>query len=120
MEKIIERLRKEKEEAEKEYFQIGKKDGSQWAKCATFKELQYASQWETTEQALQQGSVVHSDLTRDEILGDYFQEIIDEDGVMGFEESGSSNLMPNDYFIAWESGWAEAVQEFWYKIREHL
>ena len=40
MEKIIERLKKEKNESLKEWFQIGKGKGQEWAKEAHYDELQ--------------------------------------------------------------------------------
>ena len=121
MEQVVERLRREKVEVAKDYFEQGKKDGLEWAKAASYDEIQYALQWETVDKTeLDTPGLIGTDPTRNEVLGDYFGDVIEDDSNMGFIETIHGHYMPNEYFISWEAGWKEAVEEFWHEIKDKL
>lgn len=119
MEQVIKRLKAEKVNLETDYYDQGKKDGLQWAKAASYDELQYALKWQTMEEMeeiqMLQGGLISCDPTRDEVLGSYFLEVMEEDEYMGFYDSA-----PNEFFVAWEGGWKEAVQAFFEEIEDKL
>lgn len=118
---IIERLKQEKMDEEKEFYGIGKQDGLEWAKRASYRELKYVveeqqAMFEFTE------NVVSYDPNRGEILGDYFTDIFEEykDQGMGWTEISYLNYIPNEVFKAWEQGWKEAIKEFWEEIKDKI
>jgi hypothetical protein len=118
---IIERLKQEKIDEEKEFYGIGKIDGLEWAKRASYQELKYVVEayealFEITE------NVISCDPTRNEILGDYFKDIFEEykDRGMGCTEISYSNYIPNEVFQAWEQGWKEAIEAFWEEIEDKI
>ena len=121
IETIIKRLREEKMNEQIEFYNIGKQDGLEWAKRASYRELKYVAQeheamFEFTDK------VISYDPTRNEIMGDYFADILEEykEQGMGFMEMGSSNCIPNDVFKSWEKGWQEAIKEFWEEIKNKI
>ena len=116
---IIERLRKEKEVDMDPYYERGRQDGLAWAKAASYSDLQYALKWETVAELLK-GNTIGWDPTTDEVLGDYFGELIQDDPLMDLDERGRGDLMPNEYFQAWETGWKEAVEEFWKEVEGRI
>jgi hypothetical protein len=118
MDAIIERLRKEKEEESMSYHELGKQNGLEWAKSASYSDLQYALKWETVAEL--PGNTIGWDPTTDEVLGEYFGGVIQRDLLMGFDETGRGHLMPNEYFQAWETGWKEAVEEFWKEVEGRI
>lgn len=118
MQTIIERLKEEKIKSGEDYYEEGKKDGLEWAKAAHYDEIQYALQWETVKDIQQhQPGLFATDPTKDEVLGEYFGEVMKEDLYMGFD---TNHDMPNDHFIAWEIGWKEGIEAFWNEVAEHL
>jgi len=46
MDDIIERLRNEKNEIEKEYFDLGMEDGRNWCEEANYERIQYMRNWD--------------------------------------------------------------------------
>jgi predicted CopG family antitoxin len=99
MEEIIARLSKEKAEIEQVDFNLGKKDGLEWAKVGSYADLLMAAEAD---------KVV--DLMRSQLsdFGDYFSEQAGscaEQGI-GFEE--------------WSKGWLSGVKEFWAEVRSKL
>lgn len=117
MEQAIERLKREKTEAESDYFEQGKKDGLEFAKSASYEDLQYAICWEPMNR---QPGLIGYDPTRDEVLGEYFDEIGQEDPHMEFEDTTMGHSRPNDLFAAWEEGWVEGVSEFWDEVKDKI
>ena len=123
MEQIIERLREEKKQDTENYYAQGKEDGLEWAKAASFSELQYALNWGSTKSIMAREHLIDWDPRQDEILGDYFSDVFEDDENMGFEEGSGSGMrggIPNLYFGEWEKGWSEAVREFWDEIKNKI
>ena len=92
MAQVIERLRKEKAESSLSYFEQGKKDGLEWAMAASYDEIQYA---------LSYNYRTGVDPTHDEILGDYFADLLEDQYAP----------MPLGNFVSWVEGWKEAMRE---------
>jgi hypothetical protein len=118
MPEIIQRLRNEKEADFQDYFQKGEVDGLQWAKAASYSELQFALKWETVNEIPR--NTIGWDPTTNEVLGDYFRDMIEDDTLMGFEKTSPGNFMPNEFFRRWELGWKAAVVEFWNQIKNQI
>ena len=118
MEQVIERLKKEKTEAESDYFEQGKGGGLNWAKTASYEDLLYAAtKFEPINEA--EGYFTDYDPGRDEVLGDYFKKIIEENESMDFVRTSCGNI-PNEFFNAWEEGWTTGIREFWDEIQDKL
>lgn len=105
---IIERLKKEKAESENNYFDVGKKEGLQWAKSAHYDDLQYALLWTPDDKP-----------THDKILGDYFQEKINQDDIMDYAV-GSDPVSVNVFVKTYLEGWKEGVSEFWEQVKDKI
>jgi hypothetical protein len=118
METVIERLKKEKMEEENEFYEIGKTDGLQWSKGASYRELKYAAEEFTAMFEISE-DIFSYDPKSNEILGDYFSDIFDEykDRGMGWEQKAYSNYIPNKAFQLWEQGWKEVVEDFWEEVK---
>lgn len=119
---IIERLKQEKMYGEKEFYEIGRKDGLLWAKQASYQELKYVvDRYEAMFEIRE--NVIFYNPTENEILGDYFTDIFEEyqDQNMGYKETTSLNkVIPNEIFQSWEKGWKEAIEEFWEEIKDKI
>jgi hypothetical protein len=139
MSDFIERLKREKAEAEagaeakaeeredieKEWFDTGKNDGREFVKNASYKDLQYALDWEIQKEASTSHtpSVVkpYIDPREDDFLGDYFSGIVEKYDQLKFERSESTDLINiNNYYIEWEAGWKEGVKEVWNEIKDKI
>ena len=139
MSDFIERLKREKAEAEaeaeakaeeredteKEWFDTGKKDGREFVKNASYKDLQYALDWEIQKELRTSHipSVVkpYIDPREDDFLGDYFSGIVEKYDQLKFERSESTGLINiNNYYIEWEAGWKEGVKEVWNEIKDKI
>lgn len=120
MDAVVERLRKEKEKSEHEWFEIGKKDGLEWAKAAHYVDFQYALQFTPLKEERMSANIIGADPTKDDHLGEYFSDIFEEYDELNFEETSYNNSTPNEFYIEWEAGWAEGVQEFWKEIKGKL
>jgi len=139
MSDFIERLKREKAEAEaeaeakaeeredtkKEWFDIGKNDGREFVKNASYKDLQYALDWEIQKETRTRDipSVVkpYIDPREDDFLGDYFSGIVEKYDQLKFERSETTGLINiNIYYIEWEAGWKEGVKEVWNEIKDKI
>ena len=138
MNSIIQRLRKEKEKEEYDrfdhWFEQGKKDGSDFAKSASYKELKSALALETTREMVGNpidwenirgilGNSFGWDPTRNEIIGGYFSDICEKYEKLGLEEPVELNcrfFMPNKFYIEWEVGWKESVETFWNEVKDKI
>ncbi len=118
MDTVIERLKEEKKEDERIYYQKGKVEGRRWAMTASYRELQYALTWETMEEM--RDYVIAWNPTDSEVLGDYFAGIMEEDAQIGWEERRPGSVIPNIYFRWWEQGWKDGVTGLWGEIRSKL
>lgn len=101
---IIERLRKEKQESEGNYFETGKNEGVQWARTAHYDDLMYALNWKG-----------HQNAEKDRVLGSYFTERLAGSRMMSVTEEGN-----NEYFSAYLDGWKNGVEHFWQEIRDKI
>ena len=104
MDAIIKRLEQERTESEDRSFNSGEKEGLAFAKIANYETLKYAATVlaETCDLA-------ERDLTRDSMLGDYFQNLIDDDDNLAGELSEK-----------WLQGWAWSLRTFWDKLPSNL
>lgn len=105
---VLERLRKEKAESENNYFDVGKKEGLQWAKSAHYDDLQYALLW-----------IPDDSPTHDKVLGHYFQEKINQDDIMDYAV-GSDPVCVNEFVKTYLDGWKEGVVDFWNQIKDKI
>jgi gas vesicle protein len=103
---ILSRVKKEKEDIEEKYKQIGKKLGLEWSKAAHYSDLIYALKINPTK-----------DPTKDERLGSYFNEIISKDPYLKAKKIIEDK---NTDIIKLISGWKESVNEFWHNIKDKL
>ena len=115
----------EREDTEKEWFDTGKNDGREFVKNASYKDLQYALDWEIQkeERTSHIPSVVkpYIDPREDDFLGDYFSGIVEKYDQLKFERSESTDLINiNNYYIEWEAGWKEGVKEVWNEIKDKI
>jgi hypothetical protein len=118
MAEIIERLKREKKEAEEQWFDQGKNDGLEFAKSADYEMLQYALRWETVKEM--PGNIIGADPTKDDTLGDYFTGVFENYDGIGFEETFNNQYMPNRAYCDWETGWKEGVIEFWDEVKNKI
>ena len=120
MEQIIERLRKEKREVSINHYEQGKLDGVEWAKASSYDEIMYALNWQTMVEMNE--NLLSYDPTKDEILGDYFNYILnneDDPNITCINTKGH-NYIPNDNFAHWERGWKDGVKAFWDEVKNKL
>ncbi|NCC70906.1 hypothetical protein EOM09_04960 [bacterium] len=103
---ILSRLKKEKQDLEEKYIQLGKKLGFEWSKAAHYSDLIYALKLNPKK-----------DLTKDERLGSYFNEIISKDPYLKAKKIIDEKN--NDIFKL-ISGWKESVNDFWQNIKDKL
>lgn len=106
---IIERLRKEKQEAENNYFEKGKKDALEWLKTAHYKDILYALKWDPSEKP-----------EEDETLGEYFSQKLKKIYRLGLAEMRSQSCRVNKIIYRYIAGWQEGVQEFWEQVRDEV
>lgn len=106
---IIERLRKEKHEAENDYFEKGKKDALEWLKTAHYKDILYALKWKPDEKP-----------EEDETLGDYFSQKLKRIYRLGLAEMRSQSSRVNQIIHKYIAGWQEGVHEFWNQVRDEV
>ncbi|MGD0236441.1 MAG: hypothetical protein ABSC55_18120 [Syntrophorhabdales bacterium] len=112
MDEVIARLKREKEESENNYQELGKADGQKWANAAHYTHLEYV--------ATKEGSFVDElDSTTDKVLGEYFTGVIEEHPFMHYEDK-YNRRRTNDCFDSWLRGWEDAVVEFWNKVSPEL
>lgn len=98
---VIERLKKEKDMAKKNYYEGGFSEGKKFAESASYEELLYVA--ESSEGAIGVDSVFQDDL-----LGDYFRDL--------FTDSPVPDAHVGD-FIA---GWVDGVKDFWGDVKHQL
>ncbi len=101
---IIDRLKKEKEHSESDYFETGRHDGIAWAKTAHYDDIQYALGWGDLDNA-----------SRDDILGEYFTEKI---GKIKRKNKRLEGF--NEYIGVYLEGWKKGLGEFWDEVKEKL
>jgi hypothetical protein len=101
---IIDRLKREKEHSEGNYFDTGRQDGIAWAKMAHYDDIQYALGWEDLEGA-----------ARDKVLGEYFAERINKIKRMDIRLEGI-----DEYVRLYLKGWKKGLEEFWEEVKHKL
>ena len=118
MDQVVERLRKERAETTTDYYEEGKKDGVEFAQSASYEDIQFAISWEPMN-ALNENLISYNPIDN-EVLGDYFRDIIEEDPLINFIETRPGNYIPNDLFASWEEGFVDGIQRFWNEIKTKL
>jgi hypothetical protein len=101
---IIDRLKREKERSEGNYFDTGRLDGIAWGKMAHYDDIQYALVWEDLENAL-----------KDRVLGKYFEEKIKELQRLDMRMEDVSG-----YAELYLKGWKKGLDEFWEEVKGKL
>lgn len=113
MERIIERLRKEKEEESAIYYEEGREYGIEWAKASHYVSLKVAVEWDP-----------HSgDAPDDEDIRDQLDLAITEDENRRFDtdEWHYHRWMTTDSAIKnYLIGWHDGVVEFWNEVKDKL
>ena len=121
MEAIIERLKKEKEKEEDEWYEQGWKDGAEMAPSLPYGELRYLACTAETVRGMCErvGGMIGCDPTKGEDFGEYFAEMMEQYG-FGWEETYHGEALPDESFQSWEQGLVDAVRKFWEKVRDKL
>lgn len=101
---IIERLRREKQQAEGNFLESGKNDGILWAKMAHYNDLQYAVHWDDFENA-----------RKDKVLGSYFCDAMTDNHLFA-----TSTYQSEEYVLKYLKGWKQGVIQFWEEISDKL
>ena len=101
---IIDRLRREKERSEGNFFETGRQDGVAWAKTAHYDDIQYALSWEDLENA-----------ARDNLLGVYFAEKIEK-----IKNKEACQEGTDEYVRVYLAGWKKGLCEFWDEVKQKL
>jgi hypothetical protein len=101
---IIDRLKREKELSEGNYYDTGRQDGIAWAKTAHYDDIQYALGWEDLDGA-----------ARDKVLGGYFSGRIQKIKHMDIRLEGV-----NGYVRLYLKGWKKGLDEFWEEVKQKL
>jgi hypothetical protein len=101
---IVDRLKREKERSEGNYFDTGRLDGTAWGKMAHYDDIQYALVWEDLENAL-----------KDRVLGRYFEEKIKELQRLDVRMEDVSG-----YVELYLKGWKKGLDEFWEEVKGKL
>ena len=114
MDAIIERLRREKAEAQNNYFEKGKQDGLRWAKAASYNDLEYARRFELVDD---EGLYDPTIPLHDDQLGHYFIDTLEADTLT--DPSDDEDEL-NPFARQWVKGWKEAVVEFWREVENKL
>ncbi|MCK5541576.1 MAG: hypothetical protein KAI40_02710 [Desulfobacterales bacterium] len=104
MSEIIERLKIEKFESEKNYLEMGLHKGLEWAKRAHYEDLVYAVGFEETH-----------NIIKDNKFNYYFNEIFNSDHLINFSQE---NL--NQYAKKFLDGWCKGVSDFYNEVVEKL
>ena len=113
MNKIIERLRKEKMESLRDFKSEGFMVGFEFAKEAPYLELQNILAWETNNPADIPTSP--EDNFR-ESMKEYFDIIIEEDITMDSDDWRCNRY--NESIISFITGWKKGVEAFWNKVKD--
>lgn len=114
MEQIIERLRREKMQAQTDYHEKGREAGLCWAKAASYSDLEYARKFDPTDR---DGLYDPTIPLHDNVLGHYFIDALEADTLTN-PEADEDEL--NDFAKQWLDGWLEAVREFWAAVKDRL
>jgi Arc/MetJ-type ribon-helix-helix transcriptional regulator len=101
---IIDRLKREKERSEGNFFETGRHDGMAWAKTAHYDDIQYALGWENLENA-----------AKDSVLGSYFAEKIEK---IKMKEARLDGV--DEYVSVYLAGWKKGLCEFWDEVKQKL
>ncbi|MBM4327061.1 MAG: hypothetical protein FJ118_07840 [Deltaproteobacteria bacterium] len=114
MEKIIERLKREKAGLQTDYRKKGAEEGLRWAKAASYNELEYARRFDPTDE---EGLYDPAIPLHDDLLGHYFIDALEADPFTN-PEWDEDEL--NEFAKRWLQGWLEAVKDFWAQVEERL
>ncbi len=104
MSDIINRLKKEKIESEKNYLEMGIHKGLEWAKRAHYEDLVYAVGFENP-----------YNIVKDSKFSHYFTEIFNSDRLINFSQENY-----NQYAKKFVDGWCKGVSDFYNEIVEKL
>lgn len=114
MEQIIARLRQEKQQAAIDYNEKGKIDGLQWAKAASYADLQYALRFNPWEPGT--GALLYA-LSNAKGISDYFINTITGDPLTCPDDDDE---YLNEHAEKWLEGWLEGVTAFWNQIEDKI
>ena len=101
---IVDRLKREKEHSEGNFFETGRHDGLALAKTAHYDDIQYALGWEDLENA-----------ARDSVLGVYFTGKLEK--IQGKEKCRDG---ADGYAGVYLAGWKKGLCEFWDEVKHKL
>ncbi len=106
MEATIERLKREKLEAQTDYYEKGREEGLRWAKAASYTDLEYAGKFDPVNT---RGFYDPTIPLHDDRLGHYFIDMLEADPLTN-PEADEDEL--NEFAKKWVQGWADAVKDF--------
>lgn len=104
MAEIVERLKKEKARSDQNSFETGCEDGLQWARSASYDDIQYALNWNEP-----------VDICQDPVLGDFFLGKVEKSQFMEIKDGTM-----NEYLKVYVDGWRKGLAEFWTEVKEKL
>lgn len=109
MSAIVERLKREKKELEKNFREIGKRDSLEWIKTAHFKEINYVLSWKPPKNPCS-----------DETLGDYFSHALKLDRLKKKFNLAHAQDNFSEFIAKYLDGWKEGVQDFWHEVKDRV
>lgn len=118
MEQVIERLRAEKKNLEKYYYECGNVEGAAFCLSASYVELEYARRHETAREKRESNVHYSHAITESELLGEYFENVIDTIDFISLQDLLEEH--PGPVAESWEQGWKDAVVEFWEEVKHQI
>jgi hypothetical protein len=114
MDAIVERLKKEREEAYEEYLTKGHLDGMRWAASASYIDLLYATnhRYHTTIGMYK----TYEFSPNEEVWKEFVGEILKEDQRLTYNDLGNPDLLMQ----SWIEGWFDGISAFWNEVSSKL
>ena len=113
MEQIIERLRAEKSESEKEMAEWGRKEGLDWSKTASYDDLLYVLQWDCRYQPGEET------ITENE-LNEYFKELFLSTVFLNYSNDQHDPCWVDEPTLLFLEAWKESVEAFWEEVKDKI
>lgn len=127
MDKIIGRLRKEKDETEQNYYDDGKNEGLEWAKAVYYDDIQTALRYAEDEQEQKSNHnpaidpiTWANDIDAGDDWKEYWKNIVDKNPSFNIEVRNHGWDLMSDSLKHFVSGWVDGVNEFWDEIKDKI
>ena len=114
MSHVIQRLKEEKLNWGRKYFDLGKKEAMGWVKTARYETLLYVTAFEK-----------YYDILFDPKMNTYFKQIYETAGLNPYSalpagETGAGKQVLLDHDKQFIEGWFNGVLEFWNQVKDKL